>query len=153
MQRPHVLIWRDFRESAKKCSLMPLRGREGIEIRRYASDRRCDGTGRILLHPDGAELTAGDRGKGLLLLDSSWTRLPKLLERVEGEPVRRSLPRLVTAYPREGKIVKNPEGGLASVEALFAALCVLGFRDESLLDQYHFAEEFLRLNPWLREYS
>lgn len=148
-----MLIWRDFRESAKKCSLMPLRGREGIEIRRYASDRTCDGAGRILLHPDGPELTAQDGGKGLLILDSSWTRLPKLLERVEGEPVRRSLPRLVTAYPREGKIVKNPEGGLASVEALFAALCVLGFRDESLLDQYHFAEEFLRLNPWLGEYS
>lgn len=153
MQRPDVLIWRDFRESAKKCSLMPLRGREGIEIRRYASDRTCDGSGRILLHPDAPALTPEDDGHGLLILDSSWTRLPKLVERVVGEPIRRSLPRLVTAYPREGKIVKNPDGGLASVEALFAALCVLGFRDESLLDQYHFAEEFFRRNPWLAEFA
>jgi len=134
---------------------MPLLGREGIEIRHYRSDRICDGAGRILLHPDGPELQAsdGEGASGLLILDSSWTRLPKLLERVVGDPIRRSLPRLVTAYPREGKLVPNPEGGLASVEALFAALCVLGFRDESLLDQYYFAEEFLRRNPWLQETS
>ncbi|MEZ5974147.1 MAG: DUF367 domain-containing protein [Planctomycetota bacterium] len=84
------------------------------------------------------------------MLDSSWTRLPQILERVEGEPVRRSLPRLVTAYPREGKVVPNPEG-LASVEALYAALCVLGFRDDSLLADYYFADRFKELNPWLFE--
>ncbi|MEZ6021077.1 MAG: hypothetical protein R3F17_13540 [Planctomycetota bacterium] len=85
-------------------------GAQGIEIRRYRSDWRLDGAGYVLLHPDGPELSVADAGKGLLLLDSSWTRLPQILERVEGEPVRRSLPRLVTAYPREGKVVPNPEG-------------------------------------------
>ncbi len=130
---------------------MPLRGREGIEIRRYRSDKECDGSGRILLHPDAPALAPEDglEGAGLLILDSSWTRLPNLVERVVGDPMRRSLPKLVTAYPREGKIIKNPEGGLASVEALFAALCVLGHRDESLLDQYHFAGDFLARNEWL----
>jgi pre-rRNA-processing protein TSR3 len=153
MPCPHVLILRDFRESAKKCSLMPLRGTPGIEFRRYQSDRRLDGAGRILLHHEGPELSPADAGHDLLLLDSSWTRLPKLVDTVDGEPIRRSLPRLVTAYPREGRIVLNPDGGLASVEALYAALCILGYPKPEWLRHYYFRDAFLAKNDWLASYT
>ena len=153
MSCPHVLILRDYRESTKKCSLMPLRGTAGIEFRRYKGGRMLDGAGRILLHHEGPELSPEDAGSDILLLDSSWKRLPSLLRTVEGEPIRRSLPKLITAYPREGKVMKNPDGGLASVEALYAALCVLGYPKPEWLQHYHFSEAFLSKNKWLERYS
>jgi pre-rRNA-processing protein TSR3 len=132
---------------------MPLRGTPGIEFRRYSPDRRLDGAGRILLHHEGPELSPKDAGHDILLLDSSWTRLPKLVGTVDGEPIRRSLPKLITAYPREGRIVRNPEGGLASVEALYAALCILGYPKPEWLQHYYFREAFLGKNSWLEPYS
>lgn len=148
---PHVLIVRDFRESPKKCSLTPLRGMQGIDFRTYHHDREVEAEGRVLLHHEGPPLTPEDAGRGLLLLDSSWRRLPKLVRTVRGEPVRRSLPRLDTAYPRESRYTPNPEAGLASVEALYAALAVLGHLRPELLDAYRWRDEFLAANTWLAE--
>lgn len=147
----HVLIVRDFRESAAKCSLTPLRALDGYTFQTYRHDRRVDATGRILLHHEAPELSIEDRGKDILLLDSSWRRLPKLVRTVDGEPLRRSLPRLVTAYPRESRYTPNPEPGLASVEALYAALAVLGDTREELLREYRWRDAFLEANTWLRE--
>ena len=87
---PDVLILRDPRESVQKCSLTPLRGREDVEFLKYDPNRRYDAAGRILLHHEGEPLSEADAGAGLFLVDSSWRRLPKLLDRVDGEPVRRS---------------------------------------------------------------
>lgn len=149
--RHHVLIVRDFRESAAKCSLTPLRGRPGYEFSTYRHDRRVDATGRILLHHEAPELSPADQGRDILLLDSSWRRLPKLVRTVDGEPVRRSLPRLVTAYPRESRYTPNPEAGLASIEALYAALAVMGDVRPELLEGYRWKDAFLAANGWLRE--
>ncbi len=147
----HVLIVRDFRESAAKCSLTPLRELDGYDFATYRHDRRVAAGGRILLHHEAPELTLADRGSDILLLDSSWRRLPKLIRTVDGEPTRRSLPRLVTAYPRESRYTPNPEAGLASVEALYAALAVMGDVRPELLRGYHWREAFLAANGWLRE--
>jgi pre-rRNA-processing protein TSR3 len=145
-----VLILRDPRESAKKCSLTPLRGRAGIRFVSYARDRRLDATGRVLLHPDGEEIGAADRGRGLLLLDCAWRRLPDLLATVDGAPSMRRLPRLETAYPRRSRLFQDPAQGLASVEALYAALALLGDPHDEILAGYPWAEAFLAANPALR---
>lgn len=147
----HVLIVRDSRESIAKCSLTPLRELEGYTFLAYKHDRRVEAGGRILLHHEAPALSLADRGADLLLLDSSWRRLPKLERVIDGEPIRRSLPRLATAYPREGRYVANPDAGLASVEALYAALAVMGDVRPELLAAYHWRREFLEANPWLEE--
>jgi pre-rRNA-processing protein TSR3 len=101
----------------------------------------------VLLDPEGEPITEADRGRGLLVLDSSWRRLPKLRAIVKGEPVRRRLPALVTAYPRKSRDFEDPGEGLASVEALYAALVLLGHEGaETLLDDYRWKDEFLEKN-------
>lgn len=142
-----VLIVRDPKESVKKCSLVPLRGTEGVEFVAYDAGRTVDGGGRVLLDPEGELIGEGDRGLPLLVLDSSWRRLPKLRATVTGEVLPRRLPPLVTAYPRRSKDFEDPSEGLASVEALYAALRLLGHEDiDHLLADYRWRDEFLGLN-------
>jgi pre-rRNA-processing protein TSR3 len=144
-----VFILRDPRESAKKCSLTPLRGVRGIRFVSYDRDRRVVAGRRILLDPDGEELRAGDRGLPLLLIDCAWRRVPELRATIDGELLPRRLPPLVTAYPRKSKIFADPERGLASIEALYAALALLGDPRPELLAQYRWAREFVTRNPAL----
>ena len=59
-------------------------------------------------------------------------------------PVRCGIIR--AAYPRVSKLGTDPDNGLATVEALFLAYHILGRPTECLLDHYHWADEFLRLN-------
>ena len=144
-----VLILRDPRESERKCSLTPLRGRAGIEFVPYRHDRRIDVGRRILLHVDGEPLGAADAQPGLLLVDCAWRRVERLLATVDGELIPRSLPPLRTAYPRTSKTFVDPARGLASVEALYAACALTGRPTEGLFDGYRWADEFLALNPTL----
>ena len=144
-----VLIVRDPRESAKKCSLTPLRGMSGMRFVKYDPDRRVDAGSRILLHKDGEELSSRDVGRPLLLIDCAWRRVDTLLATIDGDLVRRRLPPLVTAYPRTSKLFVDPTSGLASVEALYAALAMLGDRRPELLAHYHWREQFLAANPQL----
>ena len=86
----------------------------------------------------------------LLLIDSSWRDLPRVLQGVRGTLHRRALPpELKTAYPRRSNWFPDPAGGLASIEALHAAQTILGRRDDSLLDGYRWAEDWLRMNAGL----
>lgn len=144
-----VLILRDPRESARKCSLTPLRGTPGIRFVSYDRDRRVEAGSRVLLHPEGEPITAADAGRPLLLVDCAWRRLPSLLATVDGDLAPRRLPPLVTAYPRRSKTFEDPEQGLASIEALYAALALLGETRPDLLASYRWAGEFLRGNPAL----
>jgi pre-rRNA-processing protein TSR3 len=144
-----VLILRDPRESTRKCSLTPLRGMPGVQFVPYARGRRIDATGRILLHPEGEELTERDRGQGLLLLDCAWRHVPELLATVDGDPPRRRLPHLATAYPRKSRVFADPSQGLASIEALYAALALLGAPRPELLGHYYWKDQFLAANPGL----
>jgi pre-rRNA-processing protein TSR3 len=144
-----VLILRDPRESVKKCSLTPLRGLPAITFLPYHAGRRVDAGRRILLHPDGELLSPADRGEDLLLVDCAWRRVDSLLATVDGTLIHRRLPDLKTAYPRTSRLVPDPSTGLASVEALYAALCILGESRPELLAAYHWRDEFFRLNPGL----
>ena len=64
---------------------------------------------------DGGNIAAAVRSER-----ESW--LPRLLACLHGEPIRRSIPgNLQTAYPRVSRLFEDPEGGLASIEALYVA--------------------------------
>jgi len=144
-----VLILRDPREAAKKCSLTPLRGMPGIEIVGYDSSRRLSAGKRLFLSPEGELISERDRGLSLLLIDCAWRKVPSLLKTIDGELIPRRLPPLVTAYPRKSMVFEDPLEGLASVEALYAALALLGEVHPELLAQYHWREQFLAANPAL----
>jgi pre-rRNA-processing protein TSR3 len=145
-----ILILRDPRESAAKCSLTPLRGLSGIRFVEYDRERRLAAGERVLLHPQGELLGPADRGRDLLLIDCSWRRVPSLLRTVDGELHLRRLPPLTSAYPRKSKTFADPASGLASVEALYAAVLLLGEPRPELLSNYRWREAFLDANPALR---
>jgi pre-rRNA-processing protein TSR3 len=145
-----VLIYRDPRESAAKCSLTPLRGLPGLTFVTHRVERRVDVGARLLLHPEGELLTPADIGLPLLLVDCSWRRVPQLLSMLDGRFTRRRLPTLATAYPRRSRQFEDPTSGLASVEALYAALAILGDPRPELLAKYRWAQAFLDANPALR---
>lgn len=70
--------------------------------------------------------------------------------KIHGKPILRGLPSSIkTAYPRVSKSGNDPQNGLATVEALFAALSLSGQRDESVLQNYIFKDTFLQLNKGL----
>lgn len=142
-----ILILRDPRESPKRCSLTPLRGMPGVRFVHYRPELELEAEGRILLHPDGDPLAPSDSGPGLLLIDCSWRRLELLLRTVRGEPARRRLPALASAYPRRSRTFPDPTRGLASVEALYAATALLGQVRPELLAEYRWRAEFLEANP------
>jgi pre-rRNA-processing protein TSR3 len=144
-----ILIVDDPREPAKKCSLTPLRGMAGVRFVSVRGGKRVDAGRRIWLHPDGEEIGPADRGIGLLLIDCTWRKVSKLSKCIDGELLRRRLPRLVTAYPRRSKLMLDPEHGLASVEALYAAVALLDVPRPELLERYRWAPDFLGANPSL----
>lgn len=104
----------------------------------------------ILLEVGAPVLSATDAGRRLLLLDGNWKHVEFLRSRVVGTPIARSLPTIETAYPRRNRDGLDPQVGLASVEALYLALKILGQDDVSLLAEYHWREEFLRRVDQLR---
>jgi pre-rRNA-processing protein TSR3 len=106
---------------------------------------RPDLRGYVRLAVDGPELSSADAGQGLLLLDGSW-RWAEAMTRDFLDIPPRSLHGWKTAYPRVSKLGTDPDAGLASVEALFLALHILGRPTEGLLDHYHWREPFLSLN-------
>ena len=145
----HVLILRDPRESAAKCSLTPLRGLPDIEFKSYRFDRRHTVGRRLFLTPDGEPFGEADRGLDLFLIDCAWRRVPKLLATVDGDLLPRRLPELRSAYPRKSKLFEDPGSGLASIEALYAAVCLLDGPRSDLLRDYRWREAFLEANPEL----
>jgi pre-rRNA-processing protein TSR3 len=142
----HVLILRDPRESKAKCSLTPLRGAPGVRFLEYRHDRRYDVGERVLLSPDGEPFGPADAAADLLLIDCAWRRVPQLLARCDGALRPRRLPSLATAYPRASKTFRDPDEGLASIEALYAASVLLGEPHPEWLDDYRWRDEFLRAN-------
>jgi len=134
------------KERRSKCTLEPLRGRAGLAFLDLRPDETVDATGHVVLDVEAPRLTASDAGCPLMILDATWRLQPALRRALTGEFVSRSLPsNLDSAYPRRSKLTPDPDParGLASVEALFAGLCILGHRDESLLDHYPWKDAFL----------
>ncbi len=142
---PITLIVRHPKENPRKCSILPLRDRPDIRLLRHPVTERPPLEGYVRLAAEGPELSAADAGCGILLLDGSW-RWAAAMSRDFLDVPPRSLRGYRTAYPRSSKLGTDPDNGLASVEALFLAYHILGRPTEGLLDHYHWAEEFLKLN-------
>jgi pre-rRNA-processing protein TSR3 len=127
---------------------VPLKGRPDIVFLSYPLKQRHALVNYIRLAVDGPPLSREDADKGVLLLDGSW-RWATPMNRDFSDVPARSLAGIHTAYPRRSKLGQDPETGLASIEALYAAYRLLGRPIDGLLDQYRWAEEFLRLNDEL----
>ncbi|MEY4830635.1 MAG: hypothetical protein RLZZ562_2431 [Planctomycetota bacterium] len=138
-------VIRHPKEKIRKCSLRFLHERPEMTFLRGNPGFVFDATGFTLLAVDAEPLSTKDNERPLLLLDSTWRWLPQLLACVSGEPIHRSIPGNVrTAYPRISKVFEDPEAGLASIEALYLARKLLGDDDPSLLDGYHWKDQFLQ---------
>lgn len=93
----------------------------------------------------GAPLSKEDAHAGLLILDATW-KLAERMENVYRDVPVRSLPTCETAYPRVSRRSEDPNGGLATVEALYLAHLILGRTVDGLLDHYHWKDLFLERN-------
>jgi pre-rRNA-processing protein TSR3 len=142
---PVTLIVRHPHENPRKCSVLPLKGRQDLTFLAYPLRQRPPLEGYVRLAAEGPPLTAEDADRGLLLLDGSWRWAGEMTRAFRDVPPR-SLCGYRTAYPRVSKQGTDPDNGLASVEALFLAYHVLGRPTETLLDHYRWKDEFLRLN-------
>jgi pre-rRNA-processing protein TSR3 len=131
-------------ENLAKCTLEPLRLRKEFSFFEFNSSLEIDASHAIVLSVDAPTISKEDMGHPLILLDGNWKHVPKLKSCLTGTPVHRSLPRVPTAYPRRNDEGLDPLEGLASVEALYLALKLLGHDDPSLLSQYHWRDQFLK---------
>jgi pre-rRNA-processing protein TSR3 len=144
----------DAGETANKCTIAPLADRPDFRLFPVRGEGLIGPlSASLLLHHEGECLTrlASPEVQTLASVDCVWRRLPKLVEKLEWQnnrkPVLGRIPfGFVTAYPRVGLPHQDPEGGLATIEALFIAVAVLGHWDSSLLSRYYFGPRFIELN-------
>lgn len=147
--RPTIIVVHP-KEKRSKCSVEPLRGSEGIVFWKFPQrgEERLDQYVRLGF--GGPILSQDDQDSGLLLLDGTWRLAEKMEPDYEEVPVR-SLLSWETAYPRVSKLFDDPLAGLATVEALYAALLQMGHPTEGILDHYHWKDRFLQRNASLIE--
>lgn len=147
----HFEILMDARENPRKCTILPLKERTDFKIRYFHAGRPISAfQSQLLLHVDGEDLSEWKQEpvESLGLIDCNWKKVGPAMQQLA-----KPLPRLVkipnsfvTAYPRRNKEGKDPEEGLATIEALFIAAAFLGNWDETLFDKYFFKEAFLQMN-------
>ncbi len=144
MTAPATIIVVHPRERRAKCTVHPLRKRPGFVF--YKHPRfPTELTGYVRLGLGGPVLGPADVDCGLLVLDGTW-RWVEPMERLATNLPVRSLPLLTTAYPRSSKVSDNPDGGLATVEAIYAACRLLGRDTTGLLDHYRWGQQFVEQN-------
>ena len=144
MPPPTILVVHP-KERIRKCTVAALRGREGFVFWKYPNRGPESLAGYVRLGIGGPLLSEDDAESGLLVLDGTWRWAEKMEADFADLPVR-SLPAWETAYPRSSKVFEDPAGGLATIEAIYAAYTQLGRETDSLLDHYLWAEEFLAKN-------
>lgn len=147
---PPTVILVHPRERRSKCSVEPLRGRSGYVFVQWPAPVPVNLEGYVRLGLGGPLLSAADSNSGLLLLDGTWRLVANMVSHCQDLPIR-SLPPIQTAYPRRSMLHQDPTGGLSTIEALYAALRILGRNTAGLLDNYHWKQEFLTLNGWLED--
>ena len=150
---PPTIIVIHPKEKRSKCTVEPLRGRAGFVFWKFPrvgpEPLPCSlssKTGYVRLGLGGPVLSAADARRGLLVLDGTWRLAGAMQSAFAGVPVRTLPEGWETAYPRRSKLFADPLGGLATIEAIYAAYTILGRDTGGLLDAYHWAEEFLALN-------
>jgi len=142
---PPTIIIVHPKERRSKCTVAPLRGRDGFVFWKYPRRGSQSLENYVRLGFGGPVISREDAERGLLVLDGTW-RWTQQMERDVAEVPVRSLPELQTAYPRVSKMFDDPPGGLATIEALYAAYRLMGRDTSGLLDDYHWAEKFRQRN-------
>ncbi len=140
-------------ETPNKCTIAPLSNRHDFKL------IEIKGPGvfgplkaNVLLHHEGKCLTSFADSKnaiqGIAAIDCVWRRLDQHMTRLTGVlPELARIPEgFVTAYPRKSFHDLDPTDGLATIEAIFIASAMLGNWDVSLLSEYYFGSEFIKLN-------
>jgi pre-rRNA-processing protein TSR3 len=144
--KPTIII-RHRKENLKKCSLKGLEKRKDLSFYNYPKDILPDISDYILLKMNAPVLNKKDSKKPLLLIDSTWRYLNKILKIIPQNLECRSLPKnFVSAYPRKQTLCPDPKLGLASIEALYLAYLITKRDTNNLLDNYYWKESFLRKN-------
>jgi pre-rRNA-processing protein TSR3 len=144
---PPTVIVVHPREKRSKCSVEALRGREDFSFFTFPNRVTLPLENFVRLGMGGEELNESDAAAGLLVLDGTWKLAQKMEPFYEDVPVR-TLPDIKTAYPRSSKMFADPIGGLATVEAVYAALRIMKRPLDGLLDHYHWKDTFLEANGW-----
>ena len=142
-----VTIIRSVKERKERCTIWPLRQHPLVHVAGYPFKNKPEVGQATLLWTEGPPLSAADSGRPLLLVDASWRRALAMRVHFPGLECR-SLQGIKTAYPRTSRYGTDPEDGLATVEALYAACRILGLPTEGLLDHYLWAGDFLAANGW-----
>ena len=145
---PPTIIVVHPREKRSKCSVEPLRGRDGFVFWNFPNRGRESLEGYVRLGLGGELLTPADAGRGLLVLDATWKYAAAMEADYPEIPVR-SLGPWQTAYPRKSKLFEDPAAGLATIEAIYAAYVQMGRETTGLLDAYYWREAFLAANAAL----
>ncbi len=144
---PPTIIVVHPRERRSKCTVEPLRDRADFVFWTFPEHPSEHLPNYVRLGFGGPQLSPADRNSGLLVLDGTW-RLAHRMEKFFAAVPVRSLPSVQTAYPRTSRLYPDPQGGLATVEAIYAAYRSLGRSCEGLLDSYHWSDAFLARNGW-----
>ncbi|MDB5384715.1 MAG: hypothetical protein JWM11_361 [Planctomycetaceae bacterium] len=147
MSPPPTVIVVHPRENRKKCSVEPLRGRDGFQFHTFKAQEplALPEHNYVRLGLGGPILGPADDSLGLLVLDGTWRWAEAMEAQYAHVPIR-SLPPWRTAYPRVSKVFDDPEQGLATIEAIWLAYRCLGRSTAGLLDHYRWGEQFLELN-------
>ncbi len=154
---PATIIIRHRKENLKKCSLQGLEGRKDIVFLSYPIDDPLPSFENycFLTLEESPCLTEQDGELGLVLIDGSWRYAMQMiaqLRKINCPPIMRTLPScLRTAYPRKQTDCVDPERGLASIEALYAAYYLLKRTTSGLLDHYYWKERFISQNEILKQ--
>ncbi len=144
---PPTLIVVHPKERRSKCSVEPLRGRDDFLFVKFPRPVETDLSNYVRLGMGGQVLSEQDSDKGLLVLDGTWRLAARMEPDYQHLPIR-SLPVIQTAYPRVSKISDDPSDGLATIEAVYAALRMMNRPVDGLLNEYHWKDEFLERNGW-----
>lgn len=145
--RAPIIIVVHPRERRSKCSVEPLRGSPGFRFFTFPDPVTLSLDGYVRLGLGGPVLSHADAGAGLLVLDATWKLAARMEPFYKDIPVR-TLPPLHTAYPRTSKLHKDPSGGLATIEAVYAACRIMDHPVDGILDTYHWKDRFLEINDW-----
>jgi len=145
----------DAGETANKCTIAPLSDRADFKIIRVKGEGPIGPlSAPLLLHHEGqclSELrTRFSEVSALASIDCVWRRLAPIQARLvwtSGLPVLVRIPAgFQTVYPRVSAKHTDPDGGLATIEAIFVAAALLGKWDLTLLSKYYFGRAFIEKN-------
>jgi len=144
--KPTIII-RHKKENLKKCSLKGLEMRKDILFYTYPSDTLPNLSDYILLKMNAPCISEQDHTKGILLIDSTWRYLQKILRIIPENIECKSIPnKFISAYPRKQTLCPDPKHGLASIEALYLAFMLTKRDTTRLLDNYYWKDQFLNIN-------